>query len=311
MRVTGNTFTDSLVSQLNVLTARQYRLQNQAATGQRIHAPEDDPAGLQRALELRAQNKNLAQYQDNIAYLQGRATAAHNSLRAVQKISDRAGELATMVDDTRSPEELRTYAAEVTQLIQQAVQLMNNKHREQFLFGGTDSGQPPFTVSTDADGNVTAVAYHGNTTVAEAEIDAGATVSVDVPGVNNSGTGPRGLVSDSRSGADFFNHLISLQNHLLAGDVDAVAATDRPALQKDEDNFILQLGSNGAIQTRLETAASLADQRALTLQEMTSKETDADLAQTIVELNQAQTAYQAALQSGASIMQLSLMNYLR
>lgn len=310
MRVTGNTFSNSLVSQLNALTARQYRLQNQIATGQRIHAPEDDPTGMQRALGLRAQCSNLAQYQDNISNLQGRATAAYDSLRAVKKISDRASEIAALTDDTRSSEELSTYATEVTELIKQAVQLMNNKYREQYLFGGTSSGQSPFTIATDADGNVTSVTYSGNTSVAETEIGTGATIAVDVPGENSTGTGPRGLVSDSRSGADFFNHLISLQNHLLAGDVDAVMNTDCDALQKDEDNFILQLGNNGAIQTRLETAASMAEDHALTLKEMSSKETDADMAQTIVELNQAQTAYQAALQSGAGVLQMSLMDFL-
>ena len=33
---------------------------------------------------------------------------------------------------------------------------------------------------------------------------------------------PRGLITDSRFGADFFNHLISLQDHLLAGDSAAI-----------------------------------------------------------------------------------------
>jgi flagellin-like hook-associated protein FlgL len=33
--------------------------------------------------------------------------------------------------------------------------------------------------------------------------------------------------------------------------------------------------------------------------------------QTVVQLNQAQTAYQAALQSGAKIMQLSLLNFIQ
>lgn len=311
MRVTGNSYTENLVRQLNTLTARQYRLQNQAATGQRIDSSEDDPAAMQRAMALRAENRSTAQFGDNIASLKERATASYNALRALQKISDRVGELATLADGTRSPEELKVYAGEVTQLTQQAAQLMNSKHGNQFLFAGTKSGAAPFTVATDADGNVTAVTYSGNTSVAAADIDSGVALAVDVPGENNTGTGPRGLVSDSRSGADFFDHLISLQNHLLAGDTEAIATTDRPALRRDEDNFIYHLGSNGAIQTRLETAATLAENRSLSLTQMVSREVDADLAQTIVELNQAQTAYSAALQSGAGILRTSLMDYLQ
>jgi flagellar hook-associated protein 3 FlgL len=42
-----------------------------------------------------------------------------------------------------------------------------------------------------------------------------------------------------------------------------------------------------------------------------SSETSADLPETIVRLNQSQTAYQAALQSAANIMQISLLDYIK
>ncbi len=311
MRVTGNNYTESLVRQLNTLTARQYRLQNQAATGQRVYLPEDDPTAMQRAMELRAENRSTAQFGKNIANLQERATAGYDTLRALQKISDRVGELATMAGGMRTEEELKVYAGEVTQLTQQAADLMNTQYGGQYLFAGTNSSTAPFTVAKDADGHVTAVTYNGNTSVAAADIGSGVALAVDVPGENATGTGPRGLVADSRSGADFFNHLIAFQNHLLAGDTETIESTDRPALLRDEDNFIFHLGSNGAIQTRLESAAKLADNRSLALDQRISREVDADLAETIVELNQAQTAYSAALQSGAGIMKMSLMDYLR
>ncbi len=310
MRVTGNTFSSNFLNQVNRLTVRQQQLQSQAATGQRITAPEDDPAAMQRVLGLKTEQQNLAQYQSNISALQDRATSAFNNIKGVKSVSDRAGEIAILADGTRSPEELKTYASEVTQLIKQAVQTMNSKQGDQYLFGGTASGQPPFAVVTDANGNVTSVTYSGNTNVSEAEIASGSNVSIDVPGENNSGNGPRGVITDSRSGADFFNHLISLQNNLLAGDTAAVAATDRPALTQDEENLIYHLSNNGVMQSRLETAKSAASNRSDSLNQMISKEADADLTQTLVSLTQAQTAYQAALQSGASLMKLSLMNYL-
>ena len=82
-------------------------------------------------------------------------------------------------------------------------------------------------------------------------------------------------------------------------------------MQKDEDNLIYQISNNGAAETRLETAATIAGDRSLSLQQMISKEADADLTDTMVQLSQTQNAYQAALQSGALIMQTSLLDYLR
>ena len=48
MRVSANTFSDTLITQLGNLSGRQQRLQSQAATGQRVRLPEDDPVALRR-----------------------------------------------------------------------------------------------------------------------------------------------------------------------------------------------------------------------------------------------------------------------
>jgi Flagellin and related hook-associated proteins len=180
----------------------------------------------------------------------------------------------------------------------------------QFLFAGTASDQPPFTIETDADGFVTSVTYNGNTNVTENEISDGSSLTIDVPGANTTGTGARGVITDSRSGADFFNHLISLQNNLRDGNISAIASVDRPALAKDEENLIYHIGNNGVTQSRLETAKSALLSRTDSLEKMISKQADADLTETLVKLTQSQTAFQAALQSGATLMRLSLMNYL-
>jgi flagellar hook-associated protein 3 FlgL len=311
MRVASNTFSESLVNQLGSLVARQQRLQNQAATGQRIQTPDDDPVALRRILDLQAEASTSSQYQRNIARQQELATATFSGIKSLKTLLDRAGELAVMVDDLKSPQELQIYASEITELIKQAAQVLNATNRGDPLFGGTQSGQPPFVVQTDANGRVTTVTYQGNTTLNEVEIAQGVTVTAQVAGVNTTGSGPRGLVADSRLGADFFNHLISLQNNLVAGDVAAIAATDRVNLQTDEENILFHLSANGAMQARLETTASMSRDQGLLMEQQISREADADLAQTLVKLSQTQTAYQAALQSGAGLLRLSLLDYLR
>lgn len=311
MRVATNSLSDSLVSQLNSLNTRQTRLQNQAVTGQRVQWADDDPAAMRRALDLRSQGQTETQYKKNIQSLQQYATSSLDAMRGVQKLGDRAGEIATLADGTKSPIELQAYAAEVTQLIERGVQTMNSKVGDSYLFGGTLTTQAPYAITKDADGRVTGVTYQGNTAASEAEIAAGVTVSAQVPGSNADGTGPRGFIADTRNGADFFNHLIALQDHLLAGDTTTIAATDRTALADDEENMVSQLASNAALQSRLEAASTSSTARTASLRQQISTQTDADLAETLVKLNQTQTAYKAALQSGASLLQTSLMDYLR
>lgn len=312
MRVTGNTVATNLLSQLNLLAARQASLQNQASSGQRITAPEDDPVAMGQALALQSQNSQAAQYAQNVSTLQNRANTAASALQSLKTISDRVSEIATQADGTQSPQDMQAAAIEVRQLIQQAVTLANSQDGNQYVFAGTQSDQPPYTVTTDSDGNVTGVTFQGNSSVTQTEIAKGTTIAVDSPGENNSGTGSRGVFSDSRYGADFFNHLISLQNHLEAGDTNAIAATDRPALSKDEDNLIYQTANNGVILSRLDTAASSASDQQTSLQQSLANVAGADLATTLVQLSQTQNAYQVAAQSSAKFLQLqeTLLSYL-
>ena len=53
-------------------------------------------------------------------------------------------------------------------------------------------------LTTDANGTVTSVVYQGNTTLPESEIASGVTLTAQTVGENNSGSGPRGLIADSR-----------------------------------------------------------------------------------------------------------------
>ncbi len=311
MRVTANTFPNSLVDQLANLTSRQNRLQNQAATGQRIQLPEDDPAAMRRVLELQTESKSVSQFERNISTLRDQAQSTFEVIRGLKKVSDRAGELAVLADGTKSPDELKIYAIEVTSLIKQAAQLANTKFRGDYLLSGTKNDTVPFAVTTDVNGSVTGIAFQGNQSIANSEIADGVTLSAQTIGENTTGSGPRGLLSDSRYGNDLFNHLIALQDNLLAGDTATIASTTRAQLGSDEDNILLHFGTNGAIQSQLESTSSLGKRRSDALELLVSKEADADLAETLVRLNQTQNAYRAAMQSGANMLGNSLLDYLR
>ncbi|HEY5297135.1 MAG TPA: hypothetical protein VIK59_04360 [Verrucomicrobiae bacterium] len=314
MRIGTNSYTDTMIDQFSVLKSQQDKLQNEVSTGLSISAPSDDPAAMETTLDDLSSQAAQQQFSSNISTVQSKANFIYSVLQSLQTISNRVGEIATSASSaTNSQTNLNHYAGEVTSLIQQAVQLVNTKDPAtgQYLFGGTNSGQQPFTVTTDANGNVTGVTYSGNSSVNQTEIASGSAVSVDVPGENTSGSGAQGLITDSRTGADLFNHLISLQNDLLAGNTTAVSGTDTANLQNDENNLTYQVAYNGNVQTRLNTASSFATSQSNSLTGLISNASSADLATTMTQLTQAQTAYQAALESSAAIMQLSILNFLQ
>ena len=313
MRVATDTYANTLISQVNALSAQMNNLENEATTGLSVHAPSDNPSAMETTLNDLASQSAQQQYSSNITTLQSQANSVYSVLQSLQTIVSQAQSIATEAgNSTNSQTDLNDYASQVTALIQQAAQLVNSKDPEtgQYLFGGTDSGQQPFTVTTDANGNVTGVTYQGNSSINQTEIGPGVTISVTVPGANTSGSGSPGLITNSQNGADLFNHLIALQNDLQAGNTSAISTTDAPNLQNDENNVTYQVAYNGNVQTRLNTAASFAGSQSTSLTQAVSSASGADAVQVMVQLNQAQTAYEAALETTTRVMQISLVDFL-
>jgi flagellar hook-associated protein 3 FlgL len=311
MRVSSASFGDSFIYETNLLQNQQNILQGEATTGLAFSQPGDNPAGMSQALDLQTDSSANTQYQNNITQLQDSATTSYNALNGLQTIISEANTIAAGVSGTSGQAALTTDATEISGLIQQALQLANTQDSNgNYIFAGTDSSTSPFVAATDANGNVTGVTYQGNTSVAQSEIAPGVTVSAQTLGANTTGTGPRGLITDSRYGADLFNHLISLQNDLASGNVGAVTTTDRQNLSNDENNIAFQVGSNGVLQSTLTNTNSVASQQGTNLTTQMSNLTNANLATTLTQLQQVETSYQAALESGVQVMQTSLLDYL-
>jgi flagellar hook-associated protein 3 FlgL len=318
MRVTSNSFPIDLRNSLGDLATKQAELQRQAASGQRIVNPSDDPRAVRKTLDLQNELRSLNQYRNNTNKLREILDAGYTSISGLKRLSDRANEVATLADVTRGAEGLTAYAAEINQLLEQAVTLANTKHHTGYLFGGTKNTAAPISTTRDAAGRITGVAYNGTSTVAASDVADGIALSVNFPG-ENTGAGQSGVLKNG-SGADFLNHLIALRNHLETASAGGAAgttaindlkATDAANLQKDENNFIDLFGRIGALQSSLDTSKSISQKRAESIDPLISAETDADLADTLVRLNQIQNAYTAALKSGGSILNTSLLDYLR
>lgn len=297
MRITTNTTSENIVRQIQQLGTQQAKLQMQVATGQRIFQPEDDPTGMGRVLGLESESRQLAQFGRNVGRALELSQASFSGLQQIKKISDRAGEIATLGAGAISASAADAYASEVDQLIEQTVQFTNTKFRNDYLFGGTAVDAPPFVATRNVSGNVTLVDYYGNANQTEIQLSESARISPGTTGATNTGL------------RDFLNELVALRDALTANNPTAVTAA-ATTLVVSEDLLVSSLAEHGGVQTRIEANRAQLLDRVENIEKLVSAETDVDLPSTIVRLNQTQTAYQAALQSAANIMRISLLDYI-
>ena len=80
---------------------------------------------------------------------------------------------------------------------------------------------------------------------------------------------------------------------------------------KIEDSLLSSISRAGAVQYRLQVSQSQDSQNFLADEALISRDADSDFATATVQLNRAQTAYSAAVQSGAKIANVSLLDYIR
>ena len=308
MRVTANSFPIDLRQQLASLMEKQSTLQMRATTGQRIENASDDPRAMHKVMGLQNEQRRLYQYQQNVLNVRENVDIAYSAIDSMKKTFDRASEIATLADSSKSPEIIRVYSHEINQMLESAVQLSNTRHRNVYLFAGTKSLTPPFTATRNGEGDITAVTYNGN----EKTIDIGVAENSTVP-ATFTGHGANGIMKNNK-GADIMKHLVDLRDLLSAAtpeDIKKIKTEIQPGLKSDEDNFIDHFSVIGATQSRLDTSEAIAKKRAFSLEPLISKEADVDLAETLVRLNEIQNAYTAALQTGGTLLSTSLLDYLR
>lgn len=298
MRIASNTVQDNIVRQIQQLGVQTAKLQNQVASGQRITQADEDPAAAGRVLNQQSELRRVDQFDRNAGRALEISQATFAGLGDVKDISTRAGELATLGRSTAGPESLLAYSAEVNQLIEQLLQVGNTRLGTDYLFAGTAVDAPPFSVTRDADGNITAATYDGNTDQASIPLSEVASVSPFSSGATN------------ESVRDLLNQLVGLRDAFIANDSAGIAAA-QTALIDGEDALVSALANTGAVQMRIEVNRAQQQARGDSLVSLVSSETSADLPDTIVRLNQSQLAYQAALQSAASIMKISLLDYIK
>lgn len=298
MRITNNTLSENIVRQIQQLGTQQAKLQTQVASGQRIFNPEDDATAVGRVLNLESEQRQIGQYMRNADRALELSQASFSGLQQIKKVSDRAAEIGTLGAGALNADASRAYASEVDQLIEQTLQLTNTKFRNDYLFAGTIVDTPPFVATRDATGKVTAVTYAGNDDRASIQLSENASITPGTSGDTNLGL------------RDFLTHLVALRDALNANNGAGVTAT-QASLVAAEDELVTALAEHGGVQTRIEANRAQQQQRADNLESLVSTETDADLPSAIVRLNQTQTAYQAALQSAANIMRISLLDYIR
>jgi len=157
----------------------------------------------------------------------------------------------------------------------------------------------------DASGKITSVNYVGTNAAAEALPGGLATVRVS----EDTEVAPYTNSAENTNIQSLLNNMVALRDGLAAQTPAAVSAL-RPAQEAIEDSLLSTISRAGAVQYRLEVSARQSTERFQTDEALISRDADVDMSEASVRFSRAQTAYSAAIQSGAKIANTSLLDYI-
>ncbi len=294
MRITEKAVSDTFMTSVNQARERIVDLQTKIATGKSVLKPSDDPRATNSILRLQASLAANDQYSTNVADGSGIAQSTADTLDQFSSIFLQLKDIATRASNPTAIEELPSYAQQVDQLLSEAVNYANTKFNGKYLFGGTQTTDPPFTLAADHS-TVTKNPNGINGTISYAVGD-GLTQQVNVSG------------EDAFQGKALFDLMIQLRDTMKAGG--APLTTQVNGVSDGYDHIVLEGSKAGAFVQNMDNLTThLADQKNQ-LTQFLSNEQDSDLAESVTQLKQQETMLEAALNTGAQTIPKTLLDFL-
>jgi len=296
MRITFDPVRDG-VDALNAAANDFADAQRQVSTGKRIGVPSDDPVAAQRAVSDHAEVATLDAYTRS-------ADSAHSRLAALDSVlGDMIDKLtqgmtaAASAQGSNVTQATRDSAASTLSGVRDSlVADINSTYNGSYTFGGSTSNVQPY----QRDPMTGAWTYYGDSTAVTVDINRGRSITVTTDGqqiLKGSDT------SDVLSAIDQLITDINGSNPAgITAGIDALKrAFDRANLAQSRVGIDEQSVTDGT--QRLATLRNAATAKL-------SSDEDANLAEAVTKMNQAETTYKAALGAVGTSSRISLMDYL-
>jgi len=288
MRVATKTMYDLIKFNLAHITDDLNQANKVVATGKRINYLSDDPVGLANALEIKSTIANINQVRRNINMGKSWLLASEGALTNVQNmLSDTRALCVEMATATKSAADRETAALTVQNVKDEIIALANTQVSGRYIFAGTNTAVIPF----EADGT-----YTGNNSPFGIKTANDSVMQVGVDGEAIFG--------------DILTSLDDLITQLQANDVNGIGASIA-SMEGHFSDLSADISAIGSKTNRMEIKENILQELTISNTEQLSRIEDADIAEAIMNLKSVEVAYQAALASSSSIMELSLMDYLR
>ena len=287
MRVATQTKYGLIDYNLSKITEDLKQASQVVSSGKRINALSDDPVGLTQSLGIKSALANVEQVERNIDLGESWLVGAEGALRHSQNLLIDAKVLCIeMASASKSTADRQSAVAVVQNIRDEIVSQANTQISGRYIFAGTDTDTKPF----ELDGT-----YNGN----------------DIPFAIKAGNDrAMEIGSDGETVfADMFTTLDDLMTALQSDDIAGIN-TAMDSLDLHAEDVSTHVSHVGSKMNRMDIKKNILESLTISNTARLSQIEDADIVEAAMNLTSVEMAYQASLASSASVMKLSLVDFL-
>ena len=296
MRITNGMLITNMMRNYSRNLNRIEDYQNQLASGKNIRRPSDDPSGASKSLKLRSDLSMNEQHIKNADNAISWLSITETALRDIGDSMQRARELTVQAaNETLNPDNRDAIADEIEQIQRHIFNVSNSTYAGRYIFAGFRTDAPAFASVPGA------ITFQGNDGEIAFEVGIGNRIGVNVTG------GPSGV-----NIAGLYATLENLKNNLRGTSI-----PPQPI-----DSFLTEIDGHarqalahrsaiGAKSNRFEMIRARLLDSEVNFTDLLSKTQDADIAEVVMNLKEAEAVYNASLATGARIIMPTLVDFLR
>lgn len=292
MRITQSMILRNTMQQVYENRDSLNKIQNRIATQKKVEKPSDNPLAFSRSSRFRTAYNQNEQFLKNLADADSWTNTTSQALDQLHEYAVQAKSLAQQGADGQSSAEFRVALAKSARsILEEAVTLANGQYMGKAVFAGTATqNNQPFTL------NDTTVTYTGNAEPINRLISENMPFVINVSGQQ---------LMDTQFFSGMADLIVALESNDVAGIQEAMQALS------DAGEQALTLSTSLASQqTTLRLVENRLTDTNLNLASYISDEEDIELEEELVRFKAEETAYQAALQSAAQVMNINIMKFM-
>ena len=302
IRITAQMTSNLMLTNMNKNLSNIYNTYEQITSGKKFTSIGENPSDGTKIMKYNKQLDQLDDWSKNIETAKDELNQSYDTLGLIQENMQRINELAIQAANSyNSQDSMQAIRDEVEQRTRAIAQLANTKYQDKYIFSGSNTDTIPYSLDDDLNVTYSGTSQDGSWE-RNIEISEGVTMPLNINGQE--------IFGDENGG--IFATLKQLNDALADPDMDIQAISDciTPIQNGIKDITSAQAVMTSRVQ-RLDATSSINENVSLGLTEMKSNIEDTDLAEAATQLMMYQTALQASLQAGATIMQqATLLNYI-